>query len=84
MYYIYLLKSRKDNELYTGYTSNVDRRVQEHNKGQVVSTKLRGPFELIYSEGYKSEEDAKVREKNLKLRSRALAQLKKRITKSLS
>ena len=84
MHYIYLLKSRKDNELYTGYTSNVDRRVQEHNKGQVASTKSRRPFELVYSEGYKSEEDARVREKNLKLRSRALAQLKKRITKSLS
>jgi len=84
MHYIYLLKSRKDEELYTGYTNNLDRRVQEHNKGQVASTKSRRPFELVYSEGYKSEEDARVRERNLKLGSRALVQLKKRITKSLS
>ena len=83
MHYIYLLKSLKDDELYTGYTNNLERRVEQHNKGQVVSTKSRKPFELVYSESYKSEEDARSRERNLKLRSRAFAQLKKRIKASL-
>ncbi|MBU4511303.1 hypothetical protein KJ830_09700 [bacterium] len=49
----------------------------------VISTKSRRPFELIYYEAYKSEKDARNREKQLKLRSRAFAQLKKRISESL-
>ncbi|MFH1622013.1 MAG: GIY-YIG nuclease family protein [Candidatus Omnitrophota bacterium] len=84
MHYIYLLKSIKDKELYTGFTSNLERRVKEHNKGLVPSTKARKPFELIYFEGYKSERDARKRETNLKLRSRAFAQLRKCIVTSLS
>ena len=84
MHYIYLLKSLKDDKLYTGYTNNLERRIQEHNKGQVASTKSRRPLDLIYSEGYKSERDARAREKNLKLKSRAFVQLKKRIITSMS
>ncbi|MFH1201407.1 MAG: GIY-YIG nuclease family protein [Candidatus Omnitrophota bacterium] len=84
MFYVYLLKSNKDSNLYIGLTHNLKRRVQQHNNGLVVSTKLRRPFEVVYCEGYKSEKDARLREKNLKLRSRAFAQLKKRITASLS
>ena len=83
VFYTYILKSTKDNNLYTGYTNNLDRRLQEHNKGRVPSTKTRKPFELIYFEGYKSEKDARSREKNLKLRSQAFTQLKKRISDSL-
>ena len=84
MFYIYLLRSKKDNDLYIGFTNNIKRRIKEHNNGSASSTKLRKPFELIYSECYKSEKDAGHREKNLKLRSRAFAQLKKRINDSLS
>ena len=83
MFYIYLLKSRKDKGLYTGFTNNLERRVKEHNNGFVHATKLRKPLELIYCEGYKSEIDARKREENLKLHSRAFAQLKKRIMNSL-
>ncbi len=83
MFYVYLLKSGKDSELYIGFTNNIEQRVKQHNNGLVPSTKLRRPFELIYFEGYKSEKDARNREKNLKLRSRAFAQLKKRIITSL-
>ena len=84
MFYIYLLQSQKDKELYIGFTNNLERRLKEHNNGLVTSTKLRKPFELIYVEGYKVEEDARHRESNLKLKSRAFAQLKKRIINSLS
>lgn len=84
MFYIYILRSQKDNKLYTGSTNDLKRRFREHNLGLVFSTKNRIPFELIYYEAYKSEHDARHREKNLKLRSRALAQLKKRIITSLS
>jgi len=79
MFYVYLLKSQKDKNLYIGLTNNLERRVKEHNSGLVPSTKLRNPFDLVYCEGYKSEKDAWKRERNLKLRSRAFAQLKRRI-----
>jgi putative endonuclease len=83
MYYIYVIKSKKDNDLYTGFTNNLERRIKDHNQGQVPSTKLRKPLNLIYCEGYASEKDARKRESNLKLRSRAFSQLKKRIENSL-
>lgn len=83
MYYVYILKSLKDNNLYIGSTNNLSRRLKEHNEGKVFSTKGRIPFEIIYYEAYKSESDVRKREHNLKLRSRAHAQLKKRIEGSL-
>ena len=83
MYYVYVLKSLKDNDLYTGSTNNLSKRLKEHNEGKCFSAKMRIPFEVIYYEAYKSEKDARKREHNLKLRSRALAQLKKRIETSL-
>ena len=69
--------------MYIGSTNNLKRRLLEHNKGLNRSTKHRSPFELVYREAYKSEEDARHREHNLKLRANALSQLKRRITKSL-
>lgn len=79
MFYVYILKSRKDNNLYAGSTNDLKRRLEEHNKGLVFSTKSRIPLELVYFEAYKSGNDARKREKNLKLRAHALIQSKKRI-----
>lgn len=84
MYYVYVLKSKKDNNMYIGSTNNLKRRMEKHNNGLIYSTKLRKPFILVYYEAYSSERDTRKREANLKLRSRAFAQLKKRIQKSLS
>lgn len=81
--YVYVLKSKKDGQLYVGSTSDIERRLHEHNSGQVFSTRPRTPFELVYFEAYKSEHDARMRESRLKLRSRAFAQLRKRIGGSL-
>ena len=83
MFYVYILKNRRDNQLYTGSTSDLKKRFKQHNAGQVYSTKLRRPFDLLYYEAYKSEKDARKRESNLKLRSRAFTQLKKRMEESL-
>jgi len=83
MYYVYILKSKKDGMLYIGSTNNLERRLSEHNAGLIFSTKHRIPFEIIYYEAYKSEKEARKREHNLKLRSRAFAQLKKRIQESI-
>ena len=66
-----------------GSTRDLRSRFLKHNKGLVWSTKNRKPFELVYYEAYKSERDARQREKNLKLQANALNQLKRRITNSL-
>lgn len=65
-FYIYVLKSDKDNKLYIGYTNNLVRRIEEHKKGLNFSTKFRRPFNLIYFEGCINEQDAKRREHYLK------------------
>jgi len=83
MFYVYLLRSKKDNKLYIGYTNDLRRRLEEHNSGKNKSTKYRRPLELIYYEAYKSEQDARQREENLKLFGRALGGLKRRISLSL-
>jgi len=83
MFYVYLLKSEKDKDLYTGFTNNLEIRINEHNSGLVSSTESRKPLGLIYCEAYTSERDARRREQNLKLHSRAFVQLKKRIVDSL-
>lgn len=84
MYYVYIIKSIQDGELYIGYTNDLKRRFSEHNRGLNISTKNRAPFELVYYEAYKIQEDATKREKNLKLRANALSQLKRIIPKSLN
>ena len=83
MFYVYVLKSKKDRNAYIGFTSDLRKRLVEHNTGLVPSTKSRTPFELVYYEAYKSEIDARGRERSLKLRSRAYTQLRKRISDSL-
>jgi len=82
MFFVYILKSKKDKNLYTGYTSNLRKRIKEHNSGLVKSTKSRRPWYVVYYEAYVSKQDATRREHNLKLRTRALRQLKIRIKNS--
>ena len=84
MFFVYVLKSKKDGHCYVGSTSDLKKRFREHNAGMVQSTQARIPFEIVYFEGYRSEKDARIREKKLKLRSRAFEQLRKRISSSLS
>jgi len=65
-YYVYVLKSEKDGNWYTGCTNNLKRRLKEHNEGKTRSSKGREPFKLIYYEAGLSEKDARAREKYLK------------------
>lgn len=66
IYYIYILQSERDNNFYTGYTSDLRKRINEHNGGNVISTKKRIPLKLVYFEGCLSQKDAIHREKYLK------------------
>ena len=65
-FYVYVLESKKDGEKYIGYTDNLKKRIEEHNKGLSFATKFWLPFKLIYFEGCKNMEDAKRRENYLK------------------
>lgn len=66
MFYVYVLKSKRDNRLYIGSTSNLRLRLKEHKEGFVRSTRYRRPLEFIYCEVYKDERIARKREKQLK------------------
>ncbi len=50
MYYTYVLQSKQDGNLYFGYTEDLTERFEQHNKGQVISTKERRPLKLVYYE----------------------------------
>jgi putative endonuclease len=83
MFYVYILKSNKDDKLYVGYTGNLKKRFLEHNNGLVQSTRPRKPFELVYYEAYRNERDAKQRELALKRFSGSMVHLRKRIRYSI-
>jgi putative endonuclease len=83
MHYVYLLKSRVDGRTYVGLTGDLKRRFEEHNAGQNFSTAYRRPFDLIYYEAYRSEQDAREREKALKHHAKAMAGLQARLEGSL-
>ena len=65
-YYVYTLLSLKDKRFYTGMTNNLRKRLQEHARGEVKSTKLRRPLKLIHYEYFINKKDAEAREKFLK------------------
>lgn len=65
-YYTYILKSKKDGRIYTGYTKDLRKRLTQHNEGLSTYTKNRGPFIIIYYEACMSEEKARSRELYLK------------------
>jgi putative endonuclease len=83
MYYVYILKSFKDNKIYTGYTSNLKLRIKEHLEGKVKSTSFRKPIKLVYYEAYLVRKDAQAREKYLKGGGKAKSDLKAQIKQSL-
>ncbi len=66
MFYTYVIQSQKSQYWYTGVTSNLRKRFNQHNEGKSTWTKKRGPWDLIYYEACLNEEDAGSREKYLK------------------
>ncbi len=66
MYFVYILKSKKDGTYYVGYSADVNRRLKEHNNGKVRYTRGRAPYMLIHTERFQSIEDAKKKESSIK------------------
>lgn len=63
---VYVLKSEKDNRLYVGMSSDVQKRLLEHNSGRTKSTKGYRPWKLLHEEKYPDRVTARKREKYLK------------------
>lgn len=66
MFYVYVLRSTKSGRLYTGFTSDLRKRLAEHQDSKSPYTRSRGPYELIYYEACMDANDALTREKYLK------------------
>lgn len=82
-YYVYTLLSLKDFEIFTGMTTDLRRRLDEHSRGMVSSTYIRIPFKLVHYEYFVNVEDAKTREKYLKT-SAGRAALKESLKRTLA
>jgi putative endonuclease len=78
MYYVYIL-SDANSKIYIGYSSNLRKRIQEHQSGEVTTTKKMKNPRLIYYEAYNSKALATSREKKLKHYGSSYTGLLKRI-----
>ncbi|MDP8293198.1 MAG: GIY-YIG nuclease family protein [Candidatus Orphnella occulta] len=66
MWYVYIVRC-KDKSLYTGITTDIARRVSEHNKGKGgACTRVRRPVKLLYQEQYLTRSEALKREYQIK------------------
>lgn len=71
MYYVYILQCN-DSTLYTGHTSDLDRRVKEHNSSKLGAkyTRCRRPSKLVYSKQFSTRSQAQIEESRIKSLSR--------------
>jgi len=84
MWYFYILQSLKDPEyFYKGSTNDKDRRLKQHNNGEVNSTRPYLPFRIVYYEAYVSEKVAHLRESSVKNSGSVSVPLMRRIKESL-
>ncbi|HOG62519.1 MAG TPA: GIY-YIG nuclease family protein [Sedimentibacter sp.] len=71
MHYIYIVECR-DKTLYTGYTTDLDKRIKTHNaKKGAKYTRGRTPVILKYYEEFNNKADAVKRESQIKKLKRA-------------
>lgn len=66
MAWVYILKSLNSPKTYVGSTTDVARRLEEHNSGKHTFTKRYSPWVVVYKEQIASLTDARTREKYLK------------------
>jgi putative endonuclease len=66
MFTTYVLQSQSTHRLYTGSTSDFDKRLMQHNTDVSFSTKHRGPWVLVYREDFATLAEAVRRERYLK------------------
>ncbi len=64
-YFVYVLRNPKG-QLYIGFTTDLDRRVQQHRNDDGGWTKGRGPWALVHHEIFSNRAEAMRRERTLK------------------
>jgi len=71
MYFLYILQCN-DQTLYTGITTNLERRLKEHNSSKLGAkyTKIRRPVKLVYSQQFVDRSEASKEESRIKKLSR--------------
>ncbi len=65
-FFVYILFSFKDSGFYIGCSKDINKRFDQHSKGEVYSTKNRRPLKIIYLETFINKSDAMAREEFLK------------------
>jgi putative endonuclease len=69
LFHTYILKSIKTGRHYYGSSGDVDRRLREHNDGEVTSTRSGRPWVIRYLEEFENKSQATQRERYFKKRS---------------
>jgi putative endonuclease len=64
--YCYILYSAKVNKYYVGSTTNIERRLEEHNRGKEKFTRTGLPWKLVYKEMFQELKQARERESQIK------------------
>ena len=84
-YYVYIMANKRNGTLYVGFTNDLVKRVYEHKNDLVKGfTQRYGIHTLVYYESYRSELDARERERKLKKYGQSRNHLKNRLERSLS
>ena len=66
MFYVYIIRSDRTRGYYIGHTKNLKLRLEQHNSNRNRSTKNKGPWKIIYSEGLNTKKEAYRREFEIK------------------
>jgi putative endonuclease len=65
-FFVYILFSQKINRYYVGYTSDLDKRLQEHNSGISTFTAKASDWKIMFTQQFNSREEAHKRELEIK------------------
>ncbi len=67
-YHVYIIESLKDGTYYVGSTQNLTERIERHDQGRSIYTKVKKPWKLLYSETHPDRSTASIRENEIKSR----------------
>jgi len=66
MFILYIIYSQKLDRFYTGYTTDLDKRLQEHNSGMSSFTAKASDWIIRYQQAFELREQAQKREREIK------------------
>jgi putative endonuclease len=66
LFYVYIIRSEKDDSYYKGFSEDPVKRLEQHNRGEATYTSIRMPWVLVYIEVFETKREALAREINLK------------------